>query len=228
MSVALEFSKNSHTYGLYNIIQNSVRDEVLSRFSSGEQTIADLGCGEGALYKELAYKPQKFIAIDFAEGMLNLHPKGDNIELYCGDFNEDALFHYLQSQNIEHLFSLSALQWADDLEHIFKNIASLKCSYSLAIFTANTFKTLHETAGLDPILLSSSEVESMARKFLNFSSYTKSYQLKFTSTREMLRYIKKSGVSGSRNVLSVSQTRALMQEYPLEYLEFEVLFLYSN
>jgi malonyl-CoA O-methyltransferase len=41
----------------------------------------------------------------------------------------------------------------------------------------------------------------------------------------MLRYIKRSGVSGGRNVLGVTQMRRLMERYPLEYLEFEVLFI---
>ena len=225
MSVALEFSKNSLTYGKYNIIQNSVRDEVLSHFNSSAEIIADLGCGEGALYKSLVKKPQKFIAIDFAQGMLDLHPQGEGVELHRADFNKDELFHYLQSQSIEHLFSLSALQWAGNIEKVFQNIASLECDFSLAIFTSNTFNTLHKTASLEPILKSAQELEYLAQKYLQVETYTKSYTLKFESTREMLRYIKKSGVSGSRNVLSVSQTRALMREYPLNYLEFEVLFL---
>jgi len=225
MSVALEFSKNSKTYGEYNIIQKSVRDEVVANFHKTPQVVADLGCGEGALYRSLRVKPKKFIAIDFAEGMLELHPKAEGVILHQADFNQDELFHYLQEQKVEHLFSLSALQWADDLEKIFKNIASLKCDYTLAIFTSNTFRTLHKTASLKPILRSAQEIESLAKKHLQATSYTKNYTLKFDSTREMLRYIKKSGVSGSRNVLSVSQTRALMREYPLEYLEFEVLFL---
>ena len=225
MSVALEFSKHSLTYGKYNIIQKRVRDEVLSNFYSNAEIIADLGCGEGALYKALTKKPKKFIAIDFAEGMLELHPKGEGVELHRADFNNDEIFHYLQSQNIEYLFSLSALQWAQDIERVFQNIASLECDFSLAIFTSATFKTLHQTAGLKPLLKSAHELEDLAKKHLSVESYTKSYTLKFENTREMLRYIKKSGVSGSRNVLTLSQTRALMREYPLNYLEFEVLFL---
>jgi len=228
MSVELEFSKNSQSYGRYNIIQKSVRDEVLKEFSLNAEVIADLGCGDGALYKALSKKPKKFIAIDFSEAMLKLHPEGSGVIKKMADFNEGKVFNYLQAEKIEYLFSLSALQWADDLDRVFKNISLLNCDFSLAIFTSNTFNTLHKTAKIEPILRSAKEVETLAKKHLNFKSYTKSYTLKFESTREMLRYIKKSGVSGSRNVLSVAQTRALMREYPLEYLEFEVLFLYSK
>jgi len=43
----------------------------------------------------------------------------------------------------------------------------------------------------------------------------------------MLRYIKKSGVSGGRNLLTYKQTKKLMDEYPLNYLEFEVVYINS-
>lgn len=53
------------------------------------------------------------------------------------------------------------------------------------------------------------------------------YKLEFDSTQEIFHYIKKTGVSGSRNVLTFKQMKQLLREYPLKYLEFEVVFLYS-
>jgi malonyl-CoA O-methyltransferase len=41
----------------------------------------------------------------------------------------------------------------------------------------------------------------------------------------MFRYIKQSGVSGGERKLSYTQTKQLMENYPLKYLEFEVLFI---
>ena len=43
----------------------------------------------------------------------------------------------------------------------------------------------------------------------------------------MFRYIKKSGVSGARKVLSYKESKKLLNEYPVNYLEFEVVFIYS-
>ena len=51
------------------------------------------------------------------------------------------------------------------------------------------------------------------------------YVLEFDSVRDMFRYIKRSGVSGGRRVLGYAQTRELMACYPIDYLEFEVLFI---
>jgi malonyl-CoA O-methyltransferase len=51
------------------------------------------------------------------------------------------------------------------------------------------------------------------------------YKLEFDSVREMFRYIKRSGVSGNRNLLGFKEMKKLMNEYPLNYLEFEVVFI---
>jgi malonyl-CoA O-methyltransferase len=41
----------------------------------------------------------------------------------------------------------------------------------------------------------------------------------------MLNYIKKSGVSGGEKKLTYKQVKNLIKNYPLDYLEFEVLFV---
>jgi len=41
----------------------------------------------------------------------------------------------------------------------------------------------------------------------------------------MLRYIKQSGVSGGKKQLSYKEIKRVIKDYPLDYLEFEVLFV---
>ncbi len=43
----------------------------------------------------------------------------------------------------------------------------------------------------------------------------------------MFKYIKRSGVSGSRKILSYKESKKLLNEYPLSYLEFEVIYIYN-
>jgi malonyl-CoA O-methyltransferase len=43
----------------------------------------------------------------------------------------------------------------------------------------------------------------------------------------MLRYIKQSGVSGGKRQLSYKDIKNLLDNYPLDYLEFEVLFIWG-
>ncbi len=128
----------------------------------------------------------------------------------------------------DYIFSASALQWAHNLEYVFKMIKQLDAPISLAIFSSNTFKTLNETASINSMLHSSDEINALQKKYFDADFEVVSYRLEFDSTRDMFRYIKQSGVSGSRRVLDYKQTKKLMREYPLNYLEFEVVFIHSR
>ncbi|MEN4053033.1 MULTISPECIES: methyltransferase domain-containing protein [Sulfurimonas] len=226
MKVSSEFSKYAAHYGFYNVIQNRVVEKLLSFVQGKPKNVLDLGCGSGAVLKKIEWKLQHFVGVDFAPGMLELHPKGKHIECVYGNFNDAMLFEHLQTYSFDYIISASALQWADNLERVFQHIAALNAPVALAIFTSGTFKTLNETAGLEPLLCSRERVEALQKQYFPDARFEViTYKLEFESVRDMFRYIKKSGVSGSRRVLSYKDTKKLMHAYPVNYLEFEVAFI---
>lgn len=224
-SACHEFSRYAAEYGSHNVIQRHVAEKLIASTEGKPSRILDLGCGNGTLYSLIDWECEHFVGVDFSEQMLEHHPKSENIELVLGNFNDPALFEKLRGEHFDRIYSASALQWAGDLDSVLKSLALLKTPMSLAIFTAGTFKTLHECAGVTPLLRSSDEVIAIAEKYLDARFDVLHTTLEFDSVREMFRYIKRSGVSGGRRVLDFSQTKRLMETYPLEYLEFEVVFL---
>ncbi len=227
MNVSSEFSRHALDYGNYNIIQNMVIEKLLSHVTHKPKRILDVGCGSGALIKAIDWEYDYFCGIDFAQGMLDLHPKSPKIELLYADFNQDKLFESLLTCKWDFIFSASALQWAHDLDRVFHHIQRFNAPVALAIFTSGTFKTLNKTASIGSILRSADEVNRLAQNYFDAKFEVVNYKLEFESTRDMFRYIKKSGVSGSRKVLSYKESKKLLEEYPLSYLEFEVAFIYS-
>ncbi len=222
-----EFSRYAAEYGSRNVIQRLVADKLITSTTEKPNRILDLGCGNGTLFSLIDWEVEHFLGVDFSASMLEHHPKASNVELMLGDFNDPALFERLSGERYDRIYSASALQWADDLEGVLKSLVSLNTPMSLAIFTAGTFKALHECAGVTPLLRSSDEVMAIAEKYLDAQFEVVHYTLEFDSVREMFRYIKRSGVSGGRRVLDFSQTKRLMEMYPLNYLEFEVVFIRS-
>lgn len=227
MRVHEEFSRYASQYGEHNVVQAKVAEKLAADTPDQPQRILDLGCGNGTLFSSIGWEMQSFLGVDFSESMLSHHPRSENATLMLGDFNDPALFEYLRGKSYDRIYSASALQWADDLDEVFASIAELNAPISLAIFTSGTFKTLYETAGLSPILKSADKVIETANCHFNAEYEVVRYALEFDSVREMFRYIKRSGVSGGRRVLDVAQTKALMRNYPLNYLEFEVIFITS-
>ena len=227
MKVSSEFSKYANHYNTYNVIQEKVADKLLSMVHAKPQHILDLGCGSGALAKRITWKYKKLIGVDFAPGMLEIHPKSKHIECIYGNFNDAALFETLHTYTFDYILSASALQWSQNIEETFKQIHKLNAPVALAVFTADTFKTLYKTASLEPLLPSKEELDRIQKQYFNAHFEVVQYKLEFENVREMFRYIKRSGVSGSRNVLSFKEMKKLMQEYPTNYLEFEVVFITS-
>ena len=226
MQVSTEFSKYASHYGQYNVIQNKVVKHLLSFVKEKPEYILDLGCGRGAVVENIDWEYKHFVGIDFAKGMLDLHPKSKKIELICSDFNDVTLFTELQKHPFERVVSASALQWAEDLEKTFHLIAALKAPVALAIFSANTFKTLNDTAKLPPLLRSCETLEALQKQYFPDAVFeVMEYKLEFENVRDIFRYIKRSGVSGSRKLLSYKETKELMQNYPNNILEFEVVFI---
>ena len=228
MKISKQFSKNALSYEELNEIQNLVIDKLLSLVKVQGKYILDLGCGSGALCKKISWNYKHFTGIDFAPGMLELHPKSKKIECIYGDFNDQTLFDNLYTYKYDSIFSASALQWANNLEQVFQNIANFEAPIYLAIFTSNTFKTLNTTAGLNSLLFSKDEINKMQQKYFDANFEVVEYRLEFETTRDMLRYIKRSGVSGSRGILNYKETKKLIEDYPLDYLEFEVAFISSR
>jgi malonyl-CoA O-methyltransferase len=228
MKISLEFSKYAKHYGSYNVIQNQVASKLLSFVKGNPKNILDLGCGSGALCKNIQWSYEHFLGVDFAPGMLELHPRSEIVEAIFGDFNDKDLFEKLDEKKYDYVLSASALQWAEDLEMAFMNIKKFNAPVALAIFTSNTFKTLNATASLEPLLRTKEEVYALQKNCFDAAFEVVEYKLEFESTRDMFRYIKQSGVSASRKALDYKATKKLMNEYPLNYLEFEVVFIHTH
>ncbi|MDP3300819.1 MAG: methyltransferase domain-containing protein [Sulfuricurvum sp.] len=220
-----EFSRYASQYGTHNVIQTKVAQRLVANTPDKPRRILDLGCGNGTLFSSIDWELESFVGVDFSAAMLEHHPISSQTELILGDFNDQKLFAQLVAFSFDRLYSASALQWADDLDGVFKSIYALNTPVSFAIFTSGTFKTLYETAGLSSILKSSDEVIGSANHHFDAQFEIVRYILEFDTVREMFRYIKRSGVSGGRRVLNFTQTKRLMESYPLNYLEFEVLFI---
>ncbi len=229
MNICHEFSRSASHYSQFSAIQKAVAQELVALTPHSSRTILDLGCGDGLVYSSIDWEFERFVGIDFASTMLQYHPKEAKVELRLGDFNDPALFDRLKNEHYDRIYSSSALQWADDLALTLFRLSQLHTPVSLAIFTSGTFKTLYEYAHLSPLLKSAQEIIQLSNSFFDAHTKILHYSLEFKNAREMFAYIKRSGVSGGKKMLNITQMRQLMRDYPSPFvLEFEILLLSSR
>lgn len=224
-----EFSRFSKDYNNYNQIQAQVAKQLIAKLPLDHYAaIADIGCGTGALYdclvkREISFEMLK--AFDASEQMLLLHPCSKRVVTQYFDFNRPNSFASIKDK-FDLVLSSSALQWSKDLNWTISQLARIGDNFYGAIFTSNTFRTIHETASVSSPIYSADDIKKAfdrSYKDTQYEIYT--YKLHFDTQKELFNYIKKSGVSGGEQKLSYKQTKTLMREYPLNYLEFEVIFI---
>jgi len=228
MNIIREFSRFANLYEKYNIIQSQVAKKLVSNIDKKfYNSIIDIGCGSGAVYKNIIkrdIKFKEFIGADLSLEMLNLHPSSSNIYKIPFDFNDIESFKELNS-TYSMVISSSALQWSKDLDFTLREISKKSTQFYFAIFTSNTFKTIHNIANIKSPIYSKEYIEKIVNRYYISSFETVNYRLYFDSVYKMLKYIKQSGVSGGKKQLSYKEIKNIIDTYPLDYLEFEVLFI---
>ena len=229
-NVIEEFSRFAHQYDKHNIIQAKVAKIVVDKLSlNAYNRILDIGCGSGEVFKNLKDHDiffEELIAFDSSQPMLDIHPTEKKVIKVCSDFNDKNFLKTLPFETYDLLLSSSALQWSKDLDFTLDKLATLAKSFHSAIFTSGTFKTLHQLANISsPIYSAETLQEHILKHYTDVSFELHHFTLSFESTREMFRYIKKSGVSSGEKKLGYKETKQLMEKYPLDHLEFEVLFV---
>ena len=224
-----QFKRNAGSYEQYSLIQQKGAKLLVKELPHNLGSVLDLGCGNGRVYKELSKVNKSYshyYALDFAESMLNLHPKFTNLHLIKADFNTPMTFEKIKQLNLDIIISASALQWAQDLEKTFNNCADCANYGAFFLFGSNTFKSLHKTLALKSPIYS---VEEIKKSFLNSYNELKiqefNWTLEFDNSYEMLKYIKKSGVSGGVFQAGYKKLKKLIKENKLRYLEFEAILL---
>lgn len=229
-NVIEEFSRFAHQYDQHNIIQAKVAKIVVDKLHlNGYNRILDIGCGSGEMFKNLKDQEisfEEFVAFDSSQPMLDIHPTEKRVLKVCADFNDRKFLKTLPFETYDLLLSSSALQWSRDLGFTLGKLATLSKTFHAAIFTSGTFKTLHQVANVkSPIYSAETVQENILKHYSEVSFELHHFTLSFESTRAMFRYIKKSGVSSGEKKLSYRETKQLMETYPLDHLEFEVLFV---
>ncbi len=218
-----QFRRHAHNYARYSLIQARVAKALASKIGVSANTVVDLGCGSGGFFRTYEQPFTTYYAIDIAPEMLACHPEEERVVKMIGDFNDASLFETLETLDFDLLVSSSALQWCENLDWTLEKMAGLKRPAALTLFTSATFASLREVTGTpSPIRSAEETIETISKHFDAQIDILK-YELYFRDPLSMLRYIKRSGVSGGRQMLGYRETKKILTDYRHAYLEFEVV-----
>jgi malonyl-CoA O-methyltransferase len=216
------FSKSSKKYRDNSFLQQKVAEKLIKQIDKKYKRIIDLGAGTGIVANLINWNYEKFLAVDLSQKMLELHKQNQYIQILNKSFDDDEVFKIIKDGKYEVLISSSALQWSQDFSKVCENIKKLDISVFLAIFSNNTFKELHQYFQIQSPILSR---ETILQTCDNFQSNFFQGKIKFSSSKELLQYIKNSGVSGGIYKLNPAILKQFIRDNNLKQLSFEVIFL---
>lgn len=225
MSVKNQFSKYAKQYNNHNIIQQIVAKSLVRELCTKPSRILELGCGSGQVFNHISWPIEFYKAIDFSPSMCELHPKAENIEVKCFDFDTQEFLDEIKDNNFDIVLSSSALQWSKDLSKIIKHLSLITKEINAVLFTSSTFKTIQTITQTKSPILDELSIKEAFLKYFECEFETIMYKLEFDNKKDLFDYIKKSGVSGGNSTLDFKNAKKLYKEYQLNYLEFEVIFI---
>jgi len=224
-NIQKSFSKSSKSYNKNSFIQQEIAKILVDKIDKKYLKIVDIGCGDGAIINNISWEFDKFLAVDFSNEMLKLHKKDFNIETFKADFDDNYLFKKIADENYQLLISSSALQWSQDIKQLFDNIANLKIDRYLAIFTNKTFTELHKYFKINSPIISKNDILNSCR---NYKYEILNKEIQFENSLEILKYIKRSGVSGGDNFVSNTKIREFISSNQINSLTLEIILLWQT
>lgn len=224
MQTKNQFSKYANEYKSHNIIQQICAKSLVRELKSKPKRILELGCGSGQVFRNIDWEIDFYKAIDASDSMCQLHPKTNNLEVKCLNFDTKEFLDEIKDDNYDIVLSSSALQWSSNLSLIIETLSKITPEINAVLFTSNTFKAIQDITNAPSPILNEQNIKNAFLKYFNCEFETILYKLEFDNKKELFDYIKKSGVSGEKS-LSFEMAKKLYKEYSLNYLEFEVIFV---
>ncbi len=224
MSIQNQFSKHANEYDSYNIIQQIVSKALVREVTSKPRRILELGCGSGQVYKQINWDVDYYKATDFSQSMCDIHPKYENLDIVCCNFDSDKFWSNIKDEKYDLVLSSSAMQWSKNLPLLVKRLVSVSNEVNAVLFTSNTFKSIQNITNKKSPILDIDTIKNSFSQYCKCEFEVFNYDLKFDSKKELFKYIKNSGVSGDSN-LTFKEAKELYKRYNKDYLEFEVIFI---
>jgi malonyl-CoA O-methyltransferase len=228
MNPKKEFTRFAKNYQYLSTIQQEIAKELISNISKTKKNILDIGCGNGNIYNQIKWQLNSFYGIDISQKMCKLHPQKENIYIKEANFDNIEIYNFYKNKNIDLITSSSSLQWSKNIENIFQILPSISHNISLSIFTNNSLKDLLDELSLPSFLIEKDNIINLIQKTYNIKTYTKIYTQYFKTTRDLLVFIKQSGISGGMQRTKVSNIKRIILDNKIKKASFEVLFITSH
>ena len=188
-SLQNQFSKYANEYDNNNIIQQIISKALVRDISTKPQSILELGCGSGQVFKYIHWNYFYYEAIDNSIEMCTLHPKSENLIINNFSFDDDEFFNHISNKYYDIVISSSAMQWSTNIDKLVCNLSKITNNIQVVLFTSNTFKSIYDITHTKSPILDKDTIENIFSKYFKCIFEVLTYKLEFNNKKDMFKYI---------------------------------------
>lgn len=192
----MNFEKNFYRYDDNACIQKKVAKKLKSFLDKSKYSkILELGCGTGIFTKELI----KDITIEklYLNDYFDTQKYLENIN-YFKFMNKDmTLIDYELLGKMDLIVSSSAFQWIENLENLISKLSNMTNELVFSIYLKENMIEIQKHFNIGLKYWNSKDLKEMLnRYFISVEYFEEVHVLSFENSRELLRHIKNTGVTG--------------------------------
>ncbi|WP_267523170.1 SAM-dependent methyltransferase [Campylobacter sp. MG1] len=227
--VANSFFKAKNTYYSNAIVQIDMRKILLSEINQHYNNILELGSNRGEFSKMIASKIKfnNFYCVDINDFSNDYDKRFTFIKQDLNDFKINKF----NNIKFDLITSNACFQWLD-LKKIITNlniISDKKSNLIFSTFGVNNLWQIKEHFGVGLKYLSISDIEQILKPhYQNIKIFEKDYELNFSSSIELFRHLKLSGVNAFSGVFLGKNDLKIFNDKYHNTLNYHAIFVSAS
>lgn len=223
--IKARFTEAVETYDSAAVVQRRIAERLFGMMSPiicHDGCIFEAGCGTGMLSRLIVdgLSPRRLTMIDLAERYRDCFGDLDpeQVVFVSGDAEE-----YPLPNGLDAVVSSSAIQWFEKPEIFIRRSCDALVEggvLAIATFGVENMREIGTLSGVRLNYPDNEALKGMIPDSMELMCFKEEIvTMIFPSVREVLRHLRKTGVSGIERPLGVSATRRLMEDYRLRYAD---------
>lgn len=217
------FLRAKDTYFKNAIVQNDMREVLLSEINGRFCRVLELGSNRGEFSKMVAKKIEfsEFYCVDINDFSLDYGKEFIFVKQDLRDFKNS----FLAKMDFDLIISNACFQWLD-LAKLINEIPKSNSKLVFSTFGVNNLWQIKEHFGVGLEYLSIDEIEQILKPhYQNIKIYEKNYELMFNSSIDVFRHLKLSGVNAFSGVFLGKNDLKIFNDKYHNTLNYHAIFV---
>ncbi|MBZ7983394.1 SAM-dependent methyltransferase [Campylobacter sp. RM12647] len=220
------FLRAKDTYFKNAIVQNDMREVLLSEINGRFDRVLELGSNRGEFSKMVAKKIEfsEFYCVDINDFSCDYGKEFIFVKHDLRDFENS----FLAKMDFDLVISNACFQWLD-LAKLINEIPKSNSKLIFSTFGVNNLWQINEHFGVGLEYLNIDEIEQILKPhYKNIKIFEKDYELNFSSSIELFRHLKLSGVNAFSGVFLGKNDLKIFNDKYHNTLNYHAIFVSAN